>query len=277
MRALATLVDLMLAVPVWLLAIVSTVGAFGFGAGFLAEKGYRPGLALGGVAAGVLAVVGWVLVAVLTLYQWYLLATRGQTIGKRVTSIRITDLEGQPAGLIRALVLRAFVFGMVISFVSGLLTAVIPFAALVLALLDVGFAFGPDRRCLHDYFAGTQVRWVTRFEVHVGRVVAAGALGLAMLGGGVFLLLRPATTAIAPLVAAPVPQPTAPAAPPTIPSVPAAAPAPAAPPSPAVKDLGEPAPAPERGVWKFIDKEGLEHFVNDPADVPAGAHATRVE
>lgn len=88
----------------------------------------------------------------------YLLATRGQTIGKMLTKIQIVDAEsGGLLPFLRVYVYRylwmlPFVF--VVAFIPG--TAddqLINFAALI----NILFIFGAARRCLHDYIAGSKV------------------------------------------------------------------------------------------------------------------------
>ena len=77
--------------------------------------------------------------------QLVLLATHGQTIGKRFLDIRIVSFEtGQNAGFGANVVMRAWV--------KALLSA-IPFYGLV----DVLFIFRDDQRTIHDLIAGTHV------------------------------------------------------------------------------------------------------------------------
>lgn len=76
--------------------------------------------------------------------QWFLLATSGQTIGKKLLMIRIVSTNGKLPGFLQAVVLRNWL-RIVFSFV--------PFFGLV----DLLFIFSDSRRCLHDYLAGTRV------------------------------------------------------------------------------------------------------------------------
>ncbi len=81
--------------------------------------------------------------------QIYLLATRSQTIGKYVMKTQIVDFKtGQRADLVHALVLRLFVNGLI---------GVIPCVGWVYPLVDIGFIFREDRRCVHDLLASTVV------------------------------------------------------------------------------------------------------------------------
>jgi len=89
--------------------------------------------------------------------QVWMLASRGQTIGKRIIGIRVVKLDGSPAGLIGAWLMREAlitVFGMVAGF--------IPFVGPVLLrpafhVTDWCLIFRDDQRCLHDTLAGTKV------------------------------------------------------------------------------------------------------------------------
>lgn len=99
-------------------------------------------VALGGLVlgAGVLA---------LTIVQIWLLSTRGQSIGKRIIGIRIVlARDGGHPGFVHAWALRNLVPG-IISFV--------PWLGMLFVLVDILFIFGPERRCVHDYIAGTKV------------------------------------------------------------------------------------------------------------------------
>jgi len=81
--------------------------------------------------------------------QIYLLAQKGQTIGKRMVGIRIVDHStGDLAGAGRILGLREFLRGLV----SG-----IPYIGWLLILIDILAIFGEDHRCIHDYIARTTV------------------------------------------------------------------------------------------------------------------------
>jgi uncharacterized RDD family membrane protein YckC len=85
-------------------------------------------------------------VLVLIFYQFRLLAREGQTIGKRLMHIRIVTYEDDSLpGAGRAIWRRAIL--------NGILGNFIP----LYALIDLLFIFGAERRCLHDYIAGTKV------------------------------------------------------------------------------------------------------------------------
>ena len=80
------------------------------------------------------------------LIHGYFLKKNGQTVGKKLVGIRISDLqEGVPA-LGRVVGLR---------YLPITLAGLIPFVGQVLTLIDVLFIFREDRRCVHDLLAGT--------------------------------------------------------------------------------------------------------------------------
>ena len=99
-------------------------------------------VALGGLAlgAGLLA---------LTIVQIWLIWTLGQSIGKRIIGIRIVlARDGGHPGFVHGWALRNLIPG-IISFV--------PWLGMLFVLVDTLFIFGPERRCVHDYIAGTKV------------------------------------------------------------------------------------------------------------------------
>ncbi len=81
--------------------------------------------------------------------QIFLLALRGQTVGKYLLQVQIVRHEDESkAGLWRAVMLR----GMVPALIGTL-----PYVGFVFTLINVFFIFRDDRRCLHDHIAGTKV------------------------------------------------------------------------------------------------------------------------
>lgn len=293
-RLVAALVDAFFAVSLLLVTMVAGVACLGASALALGGKREwldRAGTALTGVVGWVVFLGGLVALLCLTLYQWYLLSTRGQTIGKAMVGIRIVSLDGQPAGFFQALLLRVWVFSGLLSLAVSVSSAVIPVAGVVLALLDYVPLFGDDRRCLHDYVAGTQVRWVRIAEVYVGRLAAA-VLGVALVGGGAFVAVKRET--VVPVLRSTFRQPRLVAtAPPTPPEA-----APGRPPSAATIEPGEPDPslrpslpaptittavivpkapprppeapaaAPAPTLFQFTDSRGVVHVTDDLAAVP---------
>ena len=83
----------------------------------------------------------------LLIAQWVLISTTAQSFGKRAMNMRIVrHSDGAPVGFARGVLLR--------SIVSRVLTRLI---CRLGSLIDVLVIFTPDRRCLHDYIAGTVV------------------------------------------------------------------------------------------------------------------------
>ncbi|HUQ53629.1 MAG TPA: RDD family protein [Gammaproteobacteria bacterium] len=88
-------------------------------------------------------------VAVFLLLNGYLLATAGQTIGKRVVGTRIVNVaDGR---IPKFLTLVGGRYGVT------WLVSLIPGAGNLYGLVDALFVFRDDRRCLHDLIAGTKV------------------------------------------------------------------------------------------------------------------------
>jgi uncharacterized RDD family membrane protein YckC len=95
-----------------------------------------------------LAVLGLATFA-LQLVQIYLVSTRGQTLGKRFLGIRIVRAsDGSNPGFARAWLLRALVPGII---------GMLPTIGSVFTIVNYGFIFRADRRCLHDLLADTRV------------------------------------------------------------------------------------------------------------------------
>lgn len=97
--------------------------------------------------------------------QAFLVAHRGQSIGKIVTRTRIVRADGSPAGLFRGFVVRTLPFSALPLLPMGLqilrlevglqelVYGLWPFAFLI----DAALIFGATRRCGHDRLAGTLV------------------------------------------------------------------------------------------------------------------------
>jgi uncharacterized RDD family membrane protein YckC len=99
----------------------------------------------------VLMAVGFfVLFAAINAYP---LHSTGQSWGKRLLGIRIVDLAGRKPDLWRLLVLRYLPTDAIGS---------IPFVGWPITLIDALMIFRKDRRCLHDFIAGTRVVTVER-------------------------------------------------------------------------------------------------------------------
>lgn len=78
----------------------------------------------------------------------YLLATRGQTIGKMLLHIRIVRSDGTKATLVRLAGLRYFVNSVL---------ALIPVVGWLYGLVDALMIFRESRKCVHDNLADTIV------------------------------------------------------------------------------------------------------------------------
>ena len=81
------------------------------------------------------------------LHGW-LLARRGQTIGKALLGVRIVRSDGTPASLARLLLVR---YGL------GYLTTILMPLGQIYGMVDVLLIFRASRRCLHDLLADTIV------------------------------------------------------------------------------------------------------------------------
>ena len=162
-----------------------TIGAFAGAKDQVLSRVGGAGLAVVGI---ILAVVAGAALFVLTIYQWYLLSTLGQTIGKRACGIRIVhDLTGKPAGFFRAVVLRSLMPMLIVGVATALLGWLFPPIGGLLAVFNLVPIFGPERRCVHDYLAGTQVRWVAARSERGRRIRVRRAMVLINPGRGDFI------------------------------------------------------------------------------------------
>ncbi len=80
----------------------------------------------------------------LALFQWNMTATEGKTIAKKLLGMKIVTRDGSSPGFGRGVAVRYWVVA-AMSF--------IPF----FSLLNILFIFGEQKRCIHDYLAGTYV------------------------------------------------------------------------------------------------------------------------
>ncbi len=85
---------------------------------------------------------------VFLILNGYLLFKKGQTIGKLAVKTRIVDLNGNIPNFGKLLVFRYLIIGLV---------SQIPIVGGLAGLANALFIFGKERRCLHDYMAGTRV------------------------------------------------------------------------------------------------------------------------
>ena len=82
------------------------------------------------------------------LVQGYLLATQGQTVGKKLLGLRIVRSSGERADVGRLFGLRYFL---------GWIIVMVPVVGVIYALLDALLIFRESRKCLHDTIADTIV------------------------------------------------------------------------------------------------------------------------
>ena len=132
----AALIDVVLALVAFgILALVTPINIFSFAAA-------RSGFSMLVVQN---LIVGFIL---FLLIHGYLLATRGQTVGKKLLNIRIVRSDGSPASFGRLVGLR---------YLTTSVLASIPFIGTLYGLLDTLLIFRASRRCLHDNIADTIV------------------------------------------------------------------------------------------------------------------------
>lgn len=82
------------------------------------------------------------------LINTYLLKKYGQTVGKRLLSIRIADHRTEAVPPFRRLVLRI---------ASSTVPGIFGIVGALFSIADLLFIFTSDRRCIHDWIAGTRV------------------------------------------------------------------------------------------------------------------------
>lgn len=97
---------------------------------------------------GVTAVIGSMMLA-FQIYQWYLVATTGQSLAKRWLGLQIVRIDGSPLGFVHGVVLRSWVMAAL---------GYVPFGGpFIYFVVDPLLIAGEGRRCLHDHIAGTRV------------------------------------------------------------------------------------------------------------------------
>lgn len=124
-----------------------------------------PGLivtnALDGAAPDMADLIGGTLIVFgslgLMAYQWYMIATTGQSLGKRLMGIRIINEGGGDPGFVMGVVVRIWAMAGIKLF-AGLFLGMMcfPFTAIIL-LIDPLCIFSESRQCLHDKLASTFV------------------------------------------------------------------------------------------------------------------------
>jgi len=134
-RWLAAMIDALLAA----LVIAPLQYRFGLFAKYLAKQDFT-----------VREVALWAVIGMVVWFaqHGYLLATRAQTIGKRVVGIRIEDIAGGQTPLWKLVFLR---------YLPVTCIANVPGVGGAVLLADILCIFRKDKRCLHDHLAGTHV------------------------------------------------------------------------------------------------------------------------
>jgi uncharacterized RDD family membrane protein YckC len=102
--------------------------------------------------------MAWIGTGLTLVLNGYLLAARGQTIGKLITKIQIVDSRG---GHLLPF-LRVYVYRYLWILPLELANIFIPgeiddLLVVCLGMMEVITIFGRERRCLHDYIAGSKV------------------------------------------------------------------------------------------------------------------------
>lgn len=80
--------------------------------------------------------------------QWTLIATSGQSIGKKILGTKIVRLDGSPCGFVHGVILRSWIIGAL---------GMIPYIGSIVGLVNALMIFGEEKRCGHDMIAGTRV------------------------------------------------------------------------------------------------------------------------
>ena len=146
-------------------AIVDSVASAVFVVPFLMFTGDWTAAISGELSYGTISLGGF---ASFTAMQGFLLATRGQTIGKWLVGTRIVraDNDDVPT-LARTLSLRygLLAIGPVATLAVLVLNGVILYVFVVVGLIDSALIFRRDRRCLHDLIARTKVVAAARSPV----------------------------------------------------------------------------------------------------------------
>lgn len=96
--------------------------------------------------------------AVMLALNGYLLATRGQTIGKLLTKIQIVDAQSNVLLPFRRVYVYRYLWMLPLVFSVAVIPGTVDDSLVnVAGLIDALFIFGAARRCLHDYIAGSKV------------------------------------------------------------------------------------------------------------------------
>jgi uncharacterized RDD family membrane protein YckC len=102
----------------------------------------RPMLGGTGTTITILALIAWCIITA------WLIATNGQSIGKRLVGIKIVRTDGSRASFARIFLLRNVV---------NSLPLLLPYVGLLYLLIDPLLIYQESRQCLHDKIADTIV------------------------------------------------------------------------------------------------------------------------
>ena len=127
------------------LIILPIVLPLAFGAGLVIGSALGDSLITNLVASVVGGLIG---ISAFAALHGYLLATRGQTIGKVIMRTRIVNEAGNLLPF-NDLFLKRYLIIMVIS--------MIPYVGSLIVIVNALCVFRGNRKCLHDDFAGTKV------------------------------------------------------------------------------------------------------------------------
>ncbi|MCO5171353.1 MAG: RDD family protein [Planctomycetes bacterium] len=122
---------------------VPTMGLV-FGGFIMLDQRAGGAQALGGLLIG----VGLLYLLAYSVYNWYLISTRGQNITKGWFGIKIVRIDGTPVDFVSGVILRNWVYQLI---------GMIPYVGGCVQFVGVLMIFGEDRRCLHDHIASTVV------------------------------------------------------------------------------------------------------------------------
>ncbi|EAQ81296.1 RDD family protein [Blastopirellula marina] len=96
------------------------------------------------------SIIGFVIgVTAYLLVNGYMLAHSGQTVGKYACGIKIVRYEDQELTTLGHL--------MLLRYTPMTLLGQIPYIGIIFSLVDILMIFNAEKRCMHDYIAGTIV------------------------------------------------------------------------------------------------------------------------
>ena len=107
---------------------------------------------------GMLGIIGVLLMGLVALalcgLQWFLMSTRGQSLGKIATRIHIRKVDGSAVDFATAVVLRSWLIGLMAGVVNMFSCG---FLGWIVSVVDVLFVVDGTYQCLHDRLAKTYV------------------------------------------------------------------------------------------------------------------------